>query len=392
MTVKSHLEEALEFLINEEEEKAVSSFHKFIVDRATTIHESLLEDDDLDEEIDSDEEVTEAKDEEVEESKDEEEVTEDKDEEVEESKEEVEESMNEFFGEDDLEGNEFGGEVAGDEMGAEMGDEMGEEITISKDDAEAALSDMESLEARWRELTGIPEEDEEVEMGGEFDAEMGAEMGDEEMGEDRFSSNVNPFAESDDSDEESVEEAVSHGDGVQSTSGTDAKGEGKHGSNSKIAHNSDVGKGDGKIHESEFEYDLTEEDFLDLEEGLKSVDVKMGGEQGHGKFAGEETNTKSPVATKDMSDIATDAKTGPSKQKEHGTYKLEAAPSNDSLPHSGENNHDKAEGTPGRSSVAGHGGPESTSGQGGEQGKKKFAGTETNVKSPIGSAGTRNEK
>ena len=135
MADKTHLEEALEFLINEEEEKAVSSFHKFIVDRARTIHESLLEDDDeLDENIDS-EEVDESKEEEVDESKDEveeskEEVEESKDEEVEESKdeevdeskkEEVDESMNEFFGEDDLEGEEMGG----DEFGGEevVGDE-----------------------------------------------------------------------------------------------------------------------------------------------------------------------------------------------------------------------------------------------------------------------------
>ena len=81
-----------------------------------------------------------------------------------------------------------------------------------------------------------------------------------------------------------------------------------------------------------------------------------------------------------------------SKQDEHGTYKRESAPSNDKLPHSNENNHDKADQTPGRSTVGGHGGLESNSKQGGEQGKKKFAGTETNTKSIIGSAGSRVDK
>ena len=148
---------------------------------------------------------------------------------------------------------------------------------------------------------------------------------------------------------------------------------------------------DSKLPEAaEFDFDLTEEDFLDLEEGLKQVDVKMGGEQGGGKFAGEETNTKSPVADKDSSKLlGTGSKDMISKRDDHGGYKRETEPTSGSLPHSEDNSKDKAS-TP--SSVGKGGGLEKQSGYGeGEVGAGKFAGQETNVKSPIGSAGTRND-
>ena len=54
MADKTHLKETLEFLINEENEQAVASFHKFIVGCARKIHESLMEDDELDNEISED--------------------------------------------------------------------------------------------------------------------------------------------------------------------------------------------------------------------------------------------------------------------------------------------------------------------------------------------------
>jgi hypothetical protein len=387
MVDKKHLEEALEFLINEEEEKAVASFHNFIVTKAREIHESIMEDDELDDEIDEeakvddDDEVTESKDA----DDDDDEVTESKDDDDDEV---VEEGMNEFYGQGDL--GEMDDEV---DMDADMGaaDDIGaggDDMEMGGETVEVATDELLDLQTKFDSLmaaAGLGDED-EVDMPMDMGDEMGGmddmdDMGDEEM---------SPMYE------ENVDEAVSHGDGVQSAqggAGTDSTGGGTHSRNPKLAHNGDVGKGDGKIKEGEdFDFDLTEEDFLDLEEGLKAVSVTMGGEQGGVTYAGEETNTVSPVAQKDKSDVHADAKTGASKQSEHNTYKREAAPTNDKLPHSNENNHDKAEGTPGRSSVAGAGGLDSNSGQGGEQGKKKFAGTEVNVKSPIGSAGTRNEK
>ena len=386
MIDKTHLEEALEFLINEEDELAVASFHNFIVQKARAIHESLMEDDELDEEIDSDdEEVTEAK------SDDDEEVTEAKSDDDEET---VEEGMNEFYRGTDLgempEDEMTGDDYAGDEEGGmDMDMEGGETVEVPVDDLEA-------LQMKFDELmvgAGLGDE----EMGGEegemdMDMDMGGEEESEPAYEDRFNVGHNPLAESDDEDDdedddEAVEEAVTHDPGVvkDGTDGADADGK-TGGGTDAVKHNSDA-----KLPEN-FDYDLTEEDFLDLEEGLKSVSVSMGGEQGGVKYAGEETQTVSPVAQKDKSDVKADSTSLVSKQKEHGDFKREGAPSNDKLPHSNENNHDKAEGTPGRSSVAGHGGLESNSGQGGEQGKKKFAGTETNTKSIIGSTGSRTEK
>jgi len=376
MTNRTHLEEALEFLINEEGEQATASFHKFIIGSAKTIHESLMAEDAIDDDItEGDEKVEETKDEEVTEAKDEE-VTEEAETDTDDK---VEEGMNEYFSGGDL--GEAGDEVAPD-MELDAAPEMDETVTVP-------LSDLEELKAKFEEITAAVPELADDDLGAELGAVDDVATGDE------FAAESNPFAEGEENKEEAVEEAVSHGDGVQSTAGTDANGGGTHGKNASIAHNSDVGnKDDSKLSETaEFDFDLTEDDFLDLEEGLKSVSVSMGGEQGGVKYAGEETNTKSTVADKDKSDVKADPKTMISKQDEHGTYKRESAPSNDKLPHSGENNHDKAEGTPGRSSVSGHGGLESNSGNdGGEQGGKKFAGKETNTKSIIGSAGSRNEK
>ena len=463
MVDKTPLEEALEYLINDEEDKAVASFHDFIVQKARAIHESLIEDDELDEEIDESAESSDESEEEVNEA-----TETDDSEEVEESQESdeeetVEEGFDEFYGENDFaEEDELPGEdMVGDEEGHEEpeADEFGGEEEHEEGTVEVDVAELRDLEAKFDALmrdSGLGDEDEADDFAAD---EMGAD--EDEAGE-APEADLDEFELAEDSDdeldekwagspeikhldkygkgektkeqlhkrqtelrnkkdhtaaetqelrrintalrarndwkkaaEESVEEAVSHSAGVQdNTAGTDSKGEGKHSRHSDIAHNPDAGKNtEGKLREDEdFDFDLTEEDFLDLEEGLKAVSVSMGGEQGGVKFAGEETNTKSPVADKDKSDVKASPDSLVSKQKEHGTYKREAAPSNDKLPHSGENNYDHATGNKGYGKVEGFGGPDSNSKEGGEQGGKKFAGTEVNVKSPIGSAGTRNEK
>ncbi|KKN44257.1 hypothetical protein LCGC14_0694620 [marine sediment metagenome] len=434
MTARSALEEALEYLINEDHDKAVEAFHEFVVQKARAIHETLIEDDDLDDEIDEavdKEEVDEAKDkDEVDETKDEE-VDEDK-EEVDEAKKEVDEKeekevdesiadmrhnirSDEYFGRDELtteddddngDEMEFGGD---DEAEMDLGDENGmgmegEEVVLQPDEAADLAGALAALQAKFDEIVG-PVEEPMDDMGMEEPmGDMGAEepMGDEfeepaEESFDRFGGGRymegkdEEVDESDDSDDsKEVDEAVSHGQGVMDTkSGVDRYGKG--GSGDSLLSNSDAALPEG----AEFDFDLTEEDFLDLEEGLKAVNVQMGGEQGGVKFAGEETNTKSPVADKDSSKLlGTGSKDMISKQTEHGTYDLETAPTNDSLPHSGDNSHDKADstGSPSRSQVSKGGGLDKQKGYGdGEVGAGKFAGTETNVKSPIGSQGTRND-
>jgi len=383
MTARSALEEALEYLINEDHDKAVEAFHEFVVQKARAIHETLIEDDDLDDDIDEavdedKDEVDEAKKDEVDEAKDEEvdeakkdEVDEAKDEEVDEAKdEEVDESIadmrhnirsDEYFGRDELatEDHEENGEMdmdysdgeaemdLGDEGGMEGGME-GEEVVLQPDQAADLAGALAELQAKFEEIVGPvePEMDDmgmddmgmDMDNGDDYDnGDYEEEPADESFGGRYMEGKDEEVDESDDKDD--VDEAVSHGQGVMDTkSGVDRYGKG--GSGDSLLSNSDAALPEG----AEFDFDLTEEDFLDLEEGLKAVNVQMGGEQGGVKFAGEETNTKSPVADKDSSKLlGTGSKDMISKQTEHGTYDLETAPTNESLPHSGDNSHDKAD-------------------------------------------------
>jgi len=433
MTTKSALEEALEFLINEEDGKAVEAFHNFIVQKARAIHESLIEDDEMDDDIDESLELDEKKDDkEVNEKDSSEEVDEAKEEEVDESKEkeEVDEDItdsrheirsDEYFGRDELTAEDEGDDMDDDEAEVDLGDEMGDEagvadevegeVTMDADDAQDLAAALEDLSRKFAEITGVDVGDEEEaddDMGDMDDMDDMGDMGDMEGGnqevaaEEGFGlerpgfSNPTMFGEGEEDkevdeskDKDEVDEAVTHDPGVQKDHKTDEHG--NHGSRDNIRHNDDA-----KLPESaEFDFDLTEEDFLDLEEGLKQVSVSMGGEQGGVKFAGEETNTKSPVADKDSSKLlGTGSKDMISKQAEHGTYKLETAPGSGDLPHSGDNSHESADqtGSPSRSEVLKGGGLDKQKGHGeGEAGAGKFAGTETNVKSPIGSQGTRND-
>ena len=387
---RTSLEEALNHLINENHEAAVEAFHAFVVKKAQSIHESLQEEDDLDNEIDEavDEDET------VDESADSDDET------VDESFEEVDEDFgedrnqieaDEYFGrdelttEDDDDMGDMGDEEAADDLEA-AGDEAGEgeEVTLDAGDVEDLTSSMEELTAKFHELMGGEHMDHEgdEEMDHE-EPEMDMDM--EEPAEESMESGQFESVESElDEDEEEVDEAVTHDPGVQSQHLTDE--EGNHGNRDSIKHNSDA-----KLPESAtYDFDLTEEDFMDLEEGLKTVDVKMGGEQGGGKYAGEETNVKSPVAQRDKSDVKADAKSMVSKRDDHNGYDLENAPSHGDLPHSGDNSRDHA--STGTSQVAKGGGLEKQKSYGeGEVGVGKYAGQETNVKSPIGSAGTRNE-
>lgn len=422
MTARSSLEEALEFLLNEDNEKANLAFHDFIIKSAQGIHESFIAEDDLDNDIDEsddkDDEVNEAKDEDVDESKDED-VDESKDEDVDESKkEEVDEGMfdrrptatptDEYFSrdelttEDDLEdtGDMGDMDMGDDDAEVDLGDEMGgegEEVTLDGGDVEQLRSKLDDLQSEFDALLGGGEEGGEMDMDMGMDDmggdEEGMEMPDEEpaeegmnmgMGRPRFESKDEEVDESDDSEE--VDEAITHEGGVLAKKNAKTDEHGHHGQQTSNLHNSD-----SKLPETAtFDYDLTEEDFLDLEEGLKTIDVKMGGEQGGVKYAGEETNTKSPVADKDSSHLlGSGSKDMISTRDDHGGYTRESEPTSGSLPHAGDNSHDKAS-TP--SDVAKGGGLEKQKGYGdGEVGEGKFAGTETNVKSIIGSAGTRVE-
>lgn len=391
---RSKLEEALEYLINEDEDKAVEAFHNFIVAKARSIHESLLEDDEVEEDLEENE--------------------------IEEGDDDVNESFdNAVHSDEHFDENELGEGGAGDddvdadmtdadaEMDLDSGDSEevvdggeefdgeGEEVVVDADDLLDVQAQFDQLSAKFAELLGGEEgTEDEVEVGADVEDEMGeldVDGGDEFAADDEvpteegfgLGESTDPTNEEEDED---LEEAVTHDGGVADGSRAKTDPHGCHGDKDSVKHNTDA-----RLPESaEFDFDLTEEDFLDLEEGLKQVDVKMGGEQGGVKFAGEETNTKSPVAQRDKNDIHASPKTLPSTQKQHGGYGREGAPASGKFPHSEDNSHDSIKSN--NKDVAKGGGLEKQKGVGaGEVGSGKFAPTETQVKSPIGSKGTRNE-
>lgn len=371
MTARKNLEEAIELLLNEDEENAHVAFHNFIVKTAQSIHEAVIAEDELDDEIAEEDDSN-----------------------------EVEESVqDEYFGRDELamenddeeEGMEGPDEMDDDDAESELEmddeDEEGEGVTLDAEDVSDLQASLQDLQAKFDELTGGGEMEDESDMEDEAEMDMDMDMEDE----DDMEESLTFESEDEHEEDEELDEAVSHDAGVAAHAHAKTDAHGKHGKGESIKHNDDA-----KLPESaEFDFDLTEEDFEDLEEGLKTIDVKMGGEQGAGKFAGEETHTKSPVAQRDKSDVRADARSMSSKKAEHAGYDLEAktdgayGESQKMTPHAGDNSHDKAK-TP--TSVAKGGGLEKQKGYGeGESGAGKFAGTETNTKSPIGSAGTRNE-
>jgi hypothetical protein len=133
MTDRSKFEQMLEYLINEDQEKAKELFHDIVVEKSREIYENLLQDD--------------FEEEEVEEGM------------------EGEEDMEEAFGDEE---DDMGGDPSDDLMGdTEMGDEEG-------DEEGGDMGGDEGLEDRVMDL-----EDALDELKSEFEAMMGDEGGDD---------------------------------------------------------------------------------------------------------------------------------------------------------------------------------------------------------------------
>ena len=157
----------LESLVNEDKAKAEELFHEFVIEKSREIYEGLLESD-L-EDLEEDDEVEEAADEEVDESEDD--LEEAADEEVDESDEEVEEGfdLEEFEVEaDDEEGEDEEGEE-------DEGEEDGEGVEDAMDDLEQALG---ALKAEFDAMMGGEGDDE-----GEEDGDMGGDPMDDMIGD-----------------------------------------------------------------------------------------------------------------------------------------------------------------------------------------------------------------
>jgi hypothetical protein len=179
MTDRSKFEQMLEYLINEDQEKAKEIFHDIVVEKSREIYENLLADDF--EEEDMEEGM------------------------------EGEEDMEEAFG-DDEEGDDMGGDASDDLVGdTKMGDEEGdEEGGEDEGDIEDRVMDLEdALDELKSEFEQLMAGDEGDDMGGMDD--MGSDdMGGDDMGMDMDEPEDESFAfeTSDEEDEESVEESL----------------------------------------------------------------------------------------------------------------------------------------------------------------------------------------
>ena len=173
-TMSTKFEQLLDYLVNEEMDKANELFHEIVVEKSRSIYENLIAEED-DEEMDEaaeDEEMDEAREE------DDEEMDESmEDEEMDESEEDLEDSYM-MDGETGDETDDLGGEISadGDNFDAPSDDDMGGE-----GDEDSAMMDIknaiEELEAAFAEL-------EQAQGSENGDMDMDSEFGDEEDGED----------------------------------------------------------------------------------------------------------------------------------------------------------------------------------------------------------------
>jgi hypothetical protein len=145
---KDKFEQLIEYVINDDEQKARELFHQIVVEKSRTIYESLMEDEDLEEAADED-------------------LEEAADEELEEDLEDLEEGMMDEMGGDAAKG--FIQDVETDEMGmpgmAEDDDEFADEEPIDgeepeADDLEGRVANLEdeldALMAEFQDLVDGP--------------------------------------------------------------------------------------------------------------------------------------------------------------------------------------------------------------------------------------------
>jgi len=174
--MSTKFEQLLDYLINEEQEKANELFHEIVVEKSRSIYENLIaeeEDEDMDEakeedmDESADEDMDEAKEEDMDESADED-MDESADEDIDEGMEELEDSYQ--MGDESAEDDGFSGGAEGDssdEFGKEIG--TGEPDPASEEGEDKAIYDIkdaiEQLEAAFAEL----EHAQNAEMGRDDD-------------------------------------------------------------------------------------------------------------------------------------------------------------------------------------------------------------------------------
>jgi hypothetical protein len=181
---RAKLEQILELLLSEDNEKAEEMLHEYVVAKARSEYERVLEAED---EVEESEEAVE---------------------ESEETFDEVVDKSNDFENdiladEEEIENDESGIEEGEDEEGEEAGEEGEEDLETKVDDLEAELED---LRAEFEKLMGGEESDDEMDMD-MGDEEGAMDMGGEE-GEDEMMDSVEYDLDEEVEDGEVVEEAT----------------------------------------------------------------------------------------------------------------------------------------------------------------------------------------
>jgi hypothetical protein len=195
--MSSKFEQLLDYLVNEEHDKADALFHEIVVEKSREIYENLIaeeeevEEDDMEEATEEDADAME-------------EETEEADDAVEESTEETVESM---FGEEEEEEfpvqdqtDDAEDDMTDHEFGGDAGDEGDSSAPADKGDIQDLEDALEELKAEFEALMAAERNEEENEPGVHDDEEgdspldgADSEEGDEE--EDEEEAKGNPFAE-----------------------------------------------------------------------------------------------------------------------------------------------------------------------------------------------------
>ena len=279
-------EQLIEYIINEQEDKARELFHNIVVEKSRDIYESLM---DEEQQVDEEEQMDETIDQYDQQGDLAQSIQQDETNGLGEDDEEMGDI--EIGGDD--EGDDFGGDMGGDDMGGELGAEG--DVEGKFQDIKAAIDD---LQAEFDKLMGGEEGEED--MGGEPSGEFGGDdMGSEE--EPAFGESI-----------EEVEEAVGSGSGASGSgkSGSGmmeaAKGSGASGSGKSGSGKSGSGKsGSGK---AMTEAEMMREYVEKISAPSNTEGTPVGTGQGGDKAS---VNTANPVAGKnDMGGTASNIVSG----------------------------------------------------------------------------------
>jgi hypothetical protein len=172
--MRSLLEKALVHLLNEDNDKAVAMFHKFVVERSRQIHEdNRMGEDSLDKDWDSEEHV----------SEDDLTDLEDKGDEMSDGVEDEIDGDVDMEADLDLDGVD-GDEVAADELEGDLGDEVADE-EVGQDDRIAELQ--KQLDELTAEFDDLMSDEDDSDVDGEVaDDEMSDDMSDEVVADDEM--------------------------------------------------------------------------------------------------------------------------------------------------------------------------------------------------------------